>query len=213
MKMACSQMVAGLVAAGMIALAAAPAPAAEAANPDWPCIQHKVATLTSAQMWDGPDVDDLTQWRDNAEIGKLIAVLASRRVPIEEATAAIDRFAAAQPPDKRDEALKLLFAGLLSTVNNDRAVVMGGIERFQQRQKGRATEIERQGAAIRQLKERAAGDEKARSELAAAQDKYDWDVRVFTERQQSLPIACEVPVLIEQRLFELAREIRSRMND
>jgi len=206
-------MVAGLVAAGMIALAAAPAPAAEAANPDWPCIQHKVATLTSAQMWDGPDVDDLTQWRDNAEIGKLIAVLASRRVPIEEATAAIDRFAAAQPPDKRDEALKLLFAGLLSTVNNDRAVVMGGIERFQQRQKGRATEIERQGAAIRQLKERAAGDEKARSELAAAQDKYDWDVRVFTERQQSLPIACEVPVLIEQRLFELAREIRSRMND
>ncbi|HKA78464.1 MAG TPA: hypothetical protein VKD43_00470 [Xanthobacteraceae bacterium] len=211
--MACSQMVAGLVAAGMIALAAAPAPAAEAANPDWPCIQHKVATLTSAQMWDGPDVDDLTQWRDNAEIGKLIAVLASRRVPIEEATAAIDRFAAAQPPDKRDEALKLLFAGLLSTVNNDRAVVMGGIERFQQRQKGRATEIERQGAAIRQLKERAAGDEKARSELAAAQDKYDWDVRVFTERQQSLPIACEVPVLIEQRLFELAREIRSRMND
>jgi len=114
---------------------------------------------------------------------------------------------------ERDEALKLLFAGLLSTVNNDRAVVMGGIERFQQRQKGRATEIERQGAAIRQLKERAAGDEKARSELAAAQDKYDWDVRVFTERQQSLPIACEVPVLIEQRLFELAREIRSRMND
>ena len=165
MKMACSQMVAGLVAAGMIALAAAPAPAAEAANPDWPCIQHKVATLTSAQMWDGPDVDDLTQWRDNAEIGKLIAVLASRRVPIEEATAAIDRFAAAQPPDKRDEALKLLFAGLLSTVNNDRAVVMGGIERFQQRQKGRATEIERQGAAIRQLKERAAGDEIGRAHV------------------------------------------------
>jgi hypothetical protein len=211
--MACSQTMAGLVAASMFALGAVPALAAEAANPDWPCIQHKVATLTSAQMWDGPDVDSLDQWRDNADIKKLIAVLASRRVPIEEATAAIDRFAAGQPQDKRDEALKLLFAGLLNTVNNDRAVVMGGIERFQQRQKARAAEIERQGAAIRQLKERAAGDEKARSELAAAQDKYDWDVRVFTERQQSLPLACEVPVLIEQRLFEVAREIRSRMND
>jgi len=212
--MACSQTVVGLVAAGMIALGGpAAVAAAEAANPDWPCIQHKVATLTSAQMWDGPDVDDLAQWRGNQEIGKLIAVLASRRVPVEEAAAAIDRFAAAQPRDKRDDALKLLFAGLLSTVNNDRAVVMGGIERFQQRQKARAAEIERQGAAIRQLKERAANDEKARSELAAAQDKYDWDVRVFTERQQSLPLACEVPVLIEQRLFELGREIRSRMND
>jgi hypothetical protein len=38
-------------------------------------------------------------------------------------------------------------------------------------------------------------------------------VRVFSERQQSLTLACEVPVLIEQRLFELGREIRSRMKD
>ena len=106
-----------------------------------------------------------------------------------------------------------MFAGLLNTINNDRAVVMSGIERFQQRQKARAAEIERQGAEIRQLKERAANDEKARSELTGAEDKYDWDVRVFSERQQSLTLACEVPVLIEQRLFELGREIRSRMKD
>src|SRR6266508_2935983 len=153
--MARSQTVVGLVAAGMIALGGPPAAgAAEAANPDWPCIQHKVATLTSAQMWDGPDVDDLAQWRDNEEIRKLIAVLGSRRVPLEEAAAAIDQFAAAQPQDKRDDVLKLLFAGLLNTVNNDRAVVMSGIERFQQRQKARAAEIERQGVEIRQLKER-----------------------------------------------------------
>jgi hypothetical protein len=208
--MACSQTMVGLVAAGMIALGAGRALAAD--NSNWPCVQHKVATLTSAQMWDGPEVDDLAQWRDSEEIRKLTAVLASRRVPLEEAAAAIDRFAAAQPTDKRDEALKLLFAGLLNTINSDRAVVMSGIERFQQRQKGRAAEIERQGTAIRQLKERP-NDEKSRSELAAAVDKYDWDVRVFSERQQSLTLACEVPVLIEQRLFELGREIRSRMKD
>jgi hypothetical protein len=210
--MACSQTVVGLVAAGMIALGGPPARAADTANSNWPCVQHKVATLTSAQMWDGPDVDDLAQWRDNEEIRKLVAVLASRRVPLEQAAAAIDRFAAAQPPDKRDDALKLLFAGLLNTINSDRAVVMSGIERFQQRQKARAAEIERQGAAIRQLKERP-NNEKSQSELTAAVDKYDWDVRVFSERQQSLTLACEVPVLIEQRLFELGREIRSRMKD
>jgi hypothetical protein len=90
---------------------------------------------------------------------------------------------------------------------------MSGIERFQQRQKARATEIERQGAAIRLLKEQVANDEKARAELAAAEDKYNWDVRVFSERQQSLPLACEVPILIEQRLFALGREIRSHMSD
>src|SRR5262249_15105229 len=136
-----------------------------------------------------------------------------RRVPLDQATAAIEQFAATQPPDKRDDALKQLFAGLLSTINNDRAVVMAGIERFQKRQKARAAEIERQGVALRELKERSATDEAPRSKLATANEQHDWDVRVFTERQQSLPLACEVPVLIEQRLFELARAIRQHMSE
>jgi hypothetical protein len=211
--MTSSTTIIGLIAASIIALATPRAIAADPANPDWPCVQRKVAMLSSAQMWDGADVDDLTQWRDSEETTKLIALLASRRVPLEQAAAAIARFAAAQPPDKRDDALKLLFAGLISTVNSDRAVVISGIERFQQRQKARAAEIERQGAALRQLRERAASDDKARAELAAAEERYNWDVRVFTERQQSLPLACEVPVLIEQRLFELGRAIRLHMND
>ena len=211
--MAPSNTVACMIAASVIALGAPRALAADATSADWPCVQRKVAKLTSAQMWDGAPVDDLTKWRDNEEITKLIVVLASRRVSLEQATAAIARFAAAQPQERRDEALKLLFAGLLSTINSDRAVVMGGIERFQQRQKARAAEIERQGTAIQELKERAVNDEKARAELAAAEDRYNWDVRVFSERQQSLPLACEVPVLVEQRLFALGREIRSRMNN
>lgn len=208
-----SNSVVSMITASVIALGAPRALAADATSADWPCVQRKVAKLTSAQMWDGAPVDDLTKWRDNEEIAKLIVVLASRRVSLEQATAAIARFAAAQPQERRDEALKLLFAGLLSTINSDRAVVMSGIERFQQRQKARAAEIERQGTAIQELKERAVNDEKARAELAAAEDRYNWDVRVFSERQQSLPLACEVPVLVEQRLFALGREIRSRMND
>jgi hypothetical protein len=202
-----------MVGVGAGAMAAEPVKPSGPANPDWPCLQHKVAKLTSAQMWDGPPVNDLGEWRNNEDIVKLVPMLTSRRVPTEQTAAAVEAFAAAQPKDKRDEALKLLFAGLLNTVNADRAVVMSGIERFQKRQKARAAEIQRQGEAIRQLREKAAADEKARIELAAAEDRYNWDVRVFTERQQSLPLACEVPVLIEQRLFELAREIRSRMRD
>lgn len=208
-----SNSVVSMITASVIALGAPRALAADATSADWPCVQRKVAKLTSAQMWDGAPVDDLTKWRDNEEITKLIVVLASRRVSLEQATAAIARFAAAQPQERRDEALKLLFAGLLSTINSDRAVVMSGIERFQQRQKARAAEIERQGTAIQELKERAVNDEKARAELAVAEDRYNWDVRVFSERQQSLPLACEVPVLVEQRLFALGREIRSRMNN
>jgi hypothetical protein len=164
-------------------------------------------------MWDGPDVDELTQWRNNDEMKKLIALLVSRRIPLDQATDSIAQFAAAQRPNERDQALKLLFAGLVDTTNNDRAIVLHGIERFQQRQKARAAEIERQAAELRQLKEQAANDERARADLAAAEDRHNWDMRVFTERQQSLPLACEVPVVIEQRLFELGRAIRSHMSE
>jgi hypothetical protein len=207
-----SKLLAGSMA-GAIACAIAPGLAADATDRDWPCVQRRVATLTAAQIWDGGDVEGLSQWRNDERIQELLPILASRRVPIEDAAAAIARFADAQPQDRRDDALRQLFAGLLSIVNADRAVVMSGIERFYDRQRARAAEIERQGAGIRQLKERAAVDERARADLAAAQEKYDWDVRVFTERQQSLPLACEVPVVIEQRLFALGREIRARMND
>src|SRR5262249_3274791 len=208
-----SNIVTGLLVMGCIALGGAHALAANANGSDWPCVQRRVATVTSAQMWDGPDVDDLTQWRDNDEMKKLIARLISRRVPLDQATDAIAQFAAAQQPNERDQALKLLFAGLVDTTNNDRAIVIHGIERFQQRQKARAAEIERQDAALRQLKEQAASDEQARAQLAAAEDRHQWDVRVFTERQQSIPLACEVPVLIEQRLFELGRAIRTHMSE
>jgi hypothetical protein len=215
--MASSKASAAWIAALLMALwagaEAAEQPKVADPNADWPCIQHKVAKLTSAQMWDGPPVDGLEQWRDNQEISKLIPTLTDRRVSLEQATAAIDAFAAAQPQEKRDEALKLLFAGLLATVNADRAVIMSGIERFQKRQRARATQIEKQGEAIRRLREKAASDEKARADLAGAEDRYNWDVRVFTDRQHSLPLACEIPVLIEQRLFALAREIRARMHD
>jgi hypothetical protein len=196
-----------LPGSGTPALAAAPG------SPDWPCVQHKVAQLTSAQFWDGPQVEGLSGWQSDDRISKLIPVLLSRRLALEAAASAIGDFAAAQPDATREEALKLLFAGLLASANNERNVVMAGIERFQQRQRGRAHEIERQGAEIHQLKQRAAQDAGASKELKVAEDKYNWDVRVFTERQQSLPLACEVPVLIEQRLFQLGREIRSHMRD
>jgi len=187
--------------------------AADSSTADWPCVQRKVGLLTSAQFWDGPQVEGLTGWQQNEALAKLIAVLMSRRVSLEDAASEIAEFAKKQPEETRDQSLVLLFAGLLQSANSERNVVIGGIERFQQRQRGRAHEIERQGAEIHHLKERAAQDEGARSELKLAEDKYNWDVRVFSERQQSLPLACEVPVLIEQRLFALGREIRSHMRD
>lgn len=198
------------IACGTAMLAALPARAVET---EWPCIQRKVLTLTAAQMWDGPDVEALAGWQDDADMSRLIKVLVSRAIPMEKAIESVEQWAKAQPEASRDEKLKLLFAGVLRTINDDRAVVLAGIERFQHRQKQLAERIQEQGAALGALRARAATDEKAKAELTAAEDRYKWDVRFFAERQESLPHACEIPVQIEQRAFDLAREIRSLMKD
>lgn len=182
-------------------------------EPEWPCVQRRVATLTAAQMWDGPDVEALTGWQDGAEMERLIKVLVSRANPMEKATESLAQWARAQPESARDEKLKSLFAGVLKTINDDRAVVLAGIERFQHRQRQLAERIQVQGAALGGLRARAALDEKAKAELTVAEDRYKWDTRFFAERQESLPLACEIPVQIEQRAFDLAREIRALMKD
>jgi hypothetical protein len=194
-------------------LAAPTAAVRDDANPDWPCIQRKVDKLTSAQVWDGDPIDNVTEWRDDADVKKILPTIVSRRVPIEEAATAIRQFAEAIPQASRDAKLKLLFAGVLATMNTERSAVITGIERFQQRQKTRAAELERQGTELKTLREKAATDNTAKAELTRAEEQYSWDARVFGERQQSIPIACEIPVLFEQRVFELGREIRSHMKD
>jgi hypothetical protein len=93
--------------------------AGEAETPSWPCVQRKIERLTSAQMWDGPTVEGVTAWRQDNEVSALISMLVSRRVPIAEAAAAIRRFAENQAAERRDEKLKLLFAGILATINDD----------------------------------------------------------------------------------------------
>src|SRR5438094_275473 len=49
------------------------------------------------------------------------------------------------------------------------------------------------------------------AKLADAGEALNWDLRVFDERQKSLRFVCEVPVLIEQRLFLLARTIQGAL--
>ena len=207
----CFRSLLALAVLPMAAAAALAQPPKANLYPDWPCVQHKVPTLTSTQVWDGPPVDDLKGWQEDEATRKLVAVLASRRVPMEEAVKALDAYAASVPEAERDEKMKLLFAGLLETVNRTRSSVMSGIERFQQRQRARAEELERQGLALIKLRERAKADETAKAELAQAEELYQWDSRIFQERQQNVPLACEIPVLIDQRVFDLGREIRKHM--
>lgn len=178
----------------------------------WPCVQGKVETLSATQVWDGPPVAELKGWFRDSELVTLIDLLSSRRVPVEEAEAAIKKYAAAQPEGERDAKLSMLFAGLFDRVSSQRRAVMTGIEKYQKSQVQRSKELERQSTEIAKLEsKRDPNATEDTPELAAAREKFNWAQRIFQERQSNIPLACELPVLIEERLYALSRSIREQM--
>ena len=51
----------------------------------------------------------------------------------------------------------------------------------------------------------------SRSRVDELTNRVEWDTRVFEERRKTINFVCEVPVVIEQRLFALARAIQQSL--
>jgi hypothetical protein len=204
-----------LVALMQIGLGPTPSFAEDPNASEWPCVYRKVPELSAAAIWDGPAITDTTSWRKDEKVRKLSEYLVSRRIKEPDAEAAIKKYADSLPADTRDAKLTELFAAVLTRTNENRKIVMSGIERFNKRQHERAKAIEKEGLtlppdtqAAAQSQEMPAGEV---SKLSDAEDKYAWEVRVFQEKQANIPIACEIPELIDQRAGDLARAIRAQM--
>lgn len=204
-----------LAAAALIAaysLAIAPVSAADASTPDWPCVQRKVAEMTPAQMWDGPSIDGNTGYYKDERIRKLLPALVQRRIPMEDVEAAIEKFAEETPEAERDALLTTLFAGVFDRSQSLRTTVMKGIEKFQIRQRDRAAKLEREGVELGKLRKKANQSAEDIAAAEKAQETYDWDARIFQERQANIPVACEIPELISQRAYAIAQAIRAQMS-
>src|SRR5260370_18289608 len=81
------------------------ADAADPRYPDWPCVQAKVPDLSIAAVWDGPPIEQAQKaWQDDPTMRNLIARLAARRIPIEEAQKSIEDFLAGAGATKADKA-------------------------------------------------------------------------------------------------------------
>jgi hypothetical protein len=183
--------------------------AGDPANPDWPCVQRKVPSISASMIWAGPEIrNEDRRWEEQSDIADLVRMISSRRMPLEEAFAAIDSFAAKLGTD-RSERLTLLFTGLLQTVNAERSEIMQGIERYTRRQRELAARINAERSELDALNARANPGGEASAKIQDLQKAFEWDTRVFRERQESLSYVCESPVLLEQRLFSLARHVES----
>jgi hypothetical protein len=181
------------------------ATAADPRYPDWPCVQAKVPELSIAAVWDGPSIEQAQNvWQADPTIGNLVARLAARRIPIAEAQKNVEDFLAAAGAAKAERGV-LLFAGLFTTLNHQRTEVMNGLERLQRRQKELADRIKSEVASLRQLQDKSEQDQAKIDELNSG---IEWSTRIYDDRRKSVSYACEVPVIIERRLFALGRTIR-----
>jgi hypothetical protein len=113
--------------------------------------------------------------------------------------------------EEKQQKAKRLFAALYSTLNGQRDQVMSGIERLSRKQKGMAEEIRAKAQKIREVQDQQkdSSDPAQSSELAS---ELSWQTRIFEDRRRSTSYLCDVPVLIEKRLFDLGRAIEDNLS-
>ncbi len=172
---------------------------------DWPCVQRKVAEISLAAIWTGPQPDATAlKWRDDTAIAGLVPRLAARRTTDIEARQAIIDLAASSGELKKPKLLALV-EGLVETINAERENVIAGLERFGKAQKDLADLLRKENADLSTLRTDPQADPGKVSKQA---EQLIWNLRIFDERQKSLRFVCEVPVLLEQRLFALSKDIQ-----
>jgi hypothetical protein len=143
-----------------------PTSAAEPRDPDWPCAQPKVPQMSVAAMWDGPSIADVgNSWQDDPKIQDLVARLAARRTPLDDAEKAIADFITGTATERRDKAKKV-FAGVFDTLSEQRSEVMSGIDRVARKEKALADKVRSDVTALRELQDKPDQDQSKISALA-----------------------------------------------
>ena len=195
---------------GLVMLAAPAVVAAATSEPasTWPCIQRKVPELSLGGIWQRADLaDGAAKLSTDPAVQTLAEKLAARRTAMDEAASNIKAFAKTAGAES-DLMLQALFLALFDRMRGERSQVMVGIERYGRHQLDLAAKVKAEQHEI----DRMRGDPKAdQAKLATADDELKWNLRVFDERQKSLSFVCEVPTIIERRLFALARQIEREL--
>ena len=196
------------MAALAFAISATAVRAADPRYPDWPCAQAKVPEISLAAVWAGPELGDAeNKWKDDGKVSALVAKLAARKTPLDEAEKSAKEFLAGSAADKTANA-KLLFAGLFDTLNAQRSQVMSGLERVSRKQREAADKIREETIQLQALQDATPRDD---TKVDAMSNQLIWETRIFEDRRKVVRFVCEVPTTIDQRLFALGRVIQQEI--
>jgi hypothetical protein len=194
-----------------VATSGAEQPAPVAGTVEWPCEQPLRGEMSVGAMWQGPDPAGFQEdWRKTPAVVALVNEVAPRRVPQEEALANVRRFAAGYQGEERTRILTQVFVGVFETSSAERSQIVRGIKRFYRRQEAIARRMEEGWKALGEIDPNTT-DPALLEQRAAIQQQIDWDSRVFDDRQRLLPVVCEQPRVIEQRVFALSRALQEQL--
>jgi len=187
--------------------------AASNASPksEWPCEQTERPEISIGSVWQGPDTEGASEsWRKDEAVAALVEQVAPRRMPQDQAITAVHRFSAGYKQD-RATVLTAVFAGLFETMSDERGEIIRGIKHFNNRQDSLAQRIQ-EGWKQMDALDPSSTDQKVIEQRVLLQQTIDWDSRVFDDRERLLPVICQQPSIIEQRLFALSRAIQEDLN-
>lgn len=184
-----------------------PADAADFSDPTWPCVQRKVQNLSMGLMWpvllEGEAEYDVAT---SAAIAELADTLALRRIALEDLTLAVTAFAEAHNGDA--DILGRVFERVFNTLATRRSRIINGIGEFSLGQIALAEKIDGMRVA---MDTEMAQDAPDFDKVDALEEQLDWDQVIYTDRQQSITYLCETPVLLEKRLYAVARLLQNEV--
>lgn len=180
---------------------------------DWPCIQPRNPSLSVGTFWTGEPIADSTKtaWREDTEVAKLVAKLISRRTPLDDTEKLVAEFAGKLAPEAKTPRLTLVFAGAFYELDTLRTSLVHNIERFTRTERRFAEQTNKDRAELTQLRALPEKNDQQRARIEELQTKLQWAIRLHKERESTLRYVCETPVLLEQRVFAIARAVQSGM--
>jgi hypothetical protein len=188
---------AGLIAVGHMAHAQYPGQ-----DPDWPCAQRLVPTLTAGSYWNGT-VPQHTAWRDDDKLFPLVTNIVSRDTADADALAQLDSYADSIPPGQRATAYPALFGAIVDQTNDERTLLVNRIKQLGLRQRRMGDVVAKISTQVDQVP----ATDPRHTDLAG---ERDFDIQAFQETQHTMRYACEAPAAMERRLGVFARVLQGK---
>jgi hypothetical protein len=190
---------------GPCAARAQPAPP----DPDWPCNQNLVPSLSAGEFWSGSDPKPDPNWRDDQTVFNLVSEVSDRDTPAEEGGKKLAAYAESIPKGQRAAALPKLFGAIVEQINDERTDLIGRLKRLGHRQRILSDKITALSAEADKISAGATGAE-AEQKTALVGDR-DLTIRGFQQTQRSLRYACEAPGSLDRRLGQYGQILMRAM--